>query len=324
MEPRTRRAFRGRILHRAARLVSFAVRVLPLNVARRIGGFLGLLGWHLLRSERRKALANIAIAFPEWDAARRAITIRAMFRHLGLCLSEILWLPNVDVAVRDRTTTVEGVEPILAALRAGRGMIMITAHCGNWEWMAYAFALFGSPMSVLQRERDEAELNQLITEIRAGAGIRTIDRGSSSAARQMIQALRSGGALAFLIDQSVRVESVPVPFFGREALTPIGPAKLAIRTETPIVIGFIERRNGHQFIHFQPVIETARGDDPVALTARLTASIEEQIRRVPEQWVWMHDRWRQRPQWDVTRRTDPSPLESPSPPPRGGEGAEGG
>jgi len=271
-------------------------------VARTIGGSLGFLGWHLLRRERRKALANIAIAFPEWDAARRAMTIRGMFRHLGLCLSEILWLPNVDLAERDRTTSFEGEQPVLEALRAGRGMIMITAHCGNWEWMAYAFALFGHAVSVLQRERDEAELNQLITGIRARAGIRTIDRGSASAAKQMIQTLRSGGALAFLIDQSVRVESASVPFFGREALTPIGPARLAIRTETPIVLSFIERMNGHQFIRFQPVIETARNDDPVALTARLTASIEEQIRRVPEQWVWMHDRWRQRPQWDIARR----------------------
>lgn len=290
------------MLHRAARLVSFAVRRLPLSVARLVGRFLGHLGWHLLRHERRKALANIAIAFPDWNRARRASTIRAMFRHLGVSLGEILWLPNVDVAVRDRTTTIEGVEPVLEVLRAGRGMIMITAHCGNWEWMAYAFALFGSPISVLQRERDEAELNHLITEIRAQAGIRTIDRGSTGAARQMIQALRGGGALAFLIDQSVRVESVQVPFFGRNALTPVGPARLAIRTATPIVLCFIERRHGHQFMRFQPVIETARGDDPIALTARLTAGIEEQIRRVPEQWVWMHDRWRERPEWDVTNR----------------------
>ena len=259
-----------------------------------------------LRGERAKALANIALAFPDWHRSRHSRTIRSMFLHLGESLAEILWLPNVDVKERDRTTTIEGVEPVLEILRSGQGMIMITAHCGNWEWLACSFALYGVPVSVLQRERNEAELNELITGIRAGSGIRTIDRGSTSAARQMIQALRNGGALAFLIDQSVRVESVQVPFFGRDALTPIGPARLAIRTGTPISISFIERRDGRQYIRFQPPIQTARGDDPVALTALLTAAIEDQIRRVPEQWVWMHDRWRERPQWDVTEREQSS------------------
>lgn len=275
---------------------------MPLPLAQTIGRFLGLLAWHLLRRERRKSLANIAIAFPEWTSQRRAAVVRAMFLHLGTSLTEILWLPNVDAAERDRTTTIEGFEPILQRMRSGKGVVMITGHCGNWEWLAYVFALGGLSLSVLQRERDEAELNRLITGIRARAGIATIDRGSTSAARQMIGALRNGGALAFLIDQSARVESVRTPFFGHDALTPIGPMRLAIRTETPVSLAFIERRGGRQHVRFGPLIDTSRTDDPIALTARLTAGIEEQIRRVPEQWVWMHDRWRHRAAWDVTDR----------------------
>ena len=109
--------------------------------------------------------------------------------------------------------------------------------------------------------------------------------------------------LGFLIDQSIRAESVKVPFFGKPALTPIGPATLAIRMGAVAVAAFIERRpDGSHLVRVLEPIETTRDDDPIALTARMTHEIENQIRRVPEQWVWMHDRWRDRPKWDVARR----------------------
>src|SRR5439155_2704188 len=173
-------------------------------------------------------------------------------------------------------------------------------HCGNWEWVANVTANLGYPLTVLQRERTEEGVNEVVAAVRAAGNIRTIDRGSSGAAREMIQAIRGGGMLAFLVDQNIRAESVKVPFFGRPALTPIGPAKLAIRTGAVVAPIFIERRGSMQHVRFVDPLETSRGDDPVAVTAWMTARIEEQIRRAPEQWVWMHDRWRERPKWDVT------------------------
>jgi len=119
----------------------------------------------------------------------------------------------------------------------------------------------------------------------------------------MIAAVRRGGILAFVIDQNLRTESVKVPFFGRPAPTPIGPAKLAVRTEALAVPAFIARLDdGRHHVRFLEPIECKRGDDPVALTARITQDIEDQIRRAPEQWVWMHDRWRERPNWDVSNQ----------------------
>ena len=112
----------------------------------------------------------------------------------------------------------------------------------------------------------------------------------------MFRTLRSGGLLAFLIDQNIRAESVKVPFFGMPALTPIGPAKLAVRAEAPVMICFVERRGGKHIVQFQEPIVAS---DPVEITARLTAAIEEQIRRAPEQWVWFHPRWKERPKWEV-------------------------
>ena len=274
--------------------MSAVVRRLPLRLARAIGIFLGHVGWHVLGRDRRRALTNIAEAFPDWPRNHCRNTIRAMFHHLGVTLVEMLWLPNLDAATCARTTTFEGLEN----LRPGEGMIGITGHCGNWEWIAHAIAL-RTPVTVLHRERDEPEMNVFITDLRTNAGIATIDRGSTAAGREMIRALRNGSILAFLIDQNIRAESVKVPFFGRPALTPIGPAKLAVRMGVPIIRIFGERRNGMLHIRILEPIAVGQDDNPIALTARLTADIEAQIRRVPEQWVWMHDRYRERPKWEV-------------------------
>ncbi len=292
------RAFRERALYRALVSVSAVGRRLPLTVAQFLGRRLGSLAWHVARGERKKALKNIAIAFPAWSDAERRNTIQAMFRHLGMMVFELTWLPNLKLDARSKF---EGHERLLQIIDGGRGVVIFTAHCGNWEWLSYATGLLGRPVSVLQRERDSPEMNRYITELRAKANVRTIDRGSAASAKEMIQAIRRGGILAFVIDQNIRTESVKVPFFGKPALTPIGPAKLAVRTEAVVIPAVAERlTDGTLRLQFLEPIECTRDDDPVALTARVTKTIEEHIRRVPEQWVWMHDRWRERPKWDVS------------------------
>lgn len=301
------RAFRFRVLYRLLLIVTAIGRRIPLRIGRFLGRTLGRLAWHVARRERRKALANIAIAFPEWSDAKRKETIRAMFRHMGMSLFEIAWLPNLKQEGGVTTTLFEGAEEVMAQIDAGRGVIIFTAHCGNWEWLACGTGLFGRPTSVLQRERDQPELNRYITDLRANAGVHSIDRGSASSARDMMRIIKHGGILAFLVDQNLRTESVKVPFFGRPAPTPIGPAKLAIRTEALVSITFTERLpDGRHLIRYLPPIQCKRSDDPAALVAHATTLIEEQIRRVPEQWVWMHDRWKERPKWYVTSATDSS------------------
>ena len=296
------RAFRAGALYRALVFVSAIGQRVPLRAGQLFGRLLGSLAYRVARRERKKALANLAIAFPDWDDAKRTRTIKAMFRHLGMSLFEITWMRNMDVAARDRLTDIEGAEPLLRLLDEKKGVVVFTAHCGNWEWMSYAIGLFGRPTTVLQRERDAPEMNRYITEHRARSGVRTIDRGSAAAGRELIQSLRRGGILAFLIDQNLRTDSVRVPFFGHPALTPIGPAKLAVRTEAVAVDILVERLpDGRHRLKVGEPVQCRREDDPMALTAHFTRIIEEQIRRAPEQWVWMHDRWRDRPRWDVGR-----------------------
>ncbi|HEX9160393.1 MAG TPA: lysophospholipid acyltransferase family protein [Thermoanaerobaculia bacterium] len=285
-------------------MVSFLGRRLPLRTGQRIGRALGSLAWFVARRDRRKAIANMTIAFPDWADSQRLRVAGDMFRHLGTSLFEIVWLPNLDEKRRAATTAFEGLDRVLEYVRSGRSVVAFTGHCGNWEWLAYTIGMV-APVTVLQRERTESGLNQFITDLRAHAGIETIDRGSTAAGRELIRAMRRPGFVAFLIDQSIRAESAKVPFFGEPALTPIGPATLAIRTGAVAVAVFIERRaDGTHRVHFEEPVETKRDDDPIALTTKMTRAIEEQIRRVPEQWVWMHDRWRDRPKWDVAQ-SDP-------------------
>jgi len=302
-----RRAFRGRIVYTILTTLGAVVRRLPLSFARGCGVILGMLAWLIARRDRKRALQNIAIAFPEWPAGRRRKTIRATFRHLGKAFFEILWMPNINARNLGDHIEYEGFDRTLEQMRAGRSVIVFTAHCGNWECLAYGVGLAseGLPVSVLQRERNEADINRYISDLRAGAGVHTIDRGSAGAARELIQSTRRGGILAFLIDQNIRTESAKVPFFGKPALTSIGPAKLAIRTKALVVAGFVERQaNGKHRIRFHEPFEAS--GDAIELTARLTNVIEEQIRRVPEQWVWFHDRYRERPKWEVSSSSSSS------------------
>jgi KDO2-lipid IV(A) lauroyltransferase len=300
MAGRKFRAFRSRLIYGAVLAVTALARRIPLRIGRTLGRLLGTLAWLVLRRHRRKGLHNIALAFPEWSEAECRRTIRAMFRHLGMCLFEIGWLPNLTAANRDKTTTFEGIDRIMELIDSGRGVIVLTAHCGNWEWLSYATGTFGRPSAVMQRERDDSQLNRWITDLRARSGFRSINRGSPNSARQMIQAVRNGGILGFVMDQNIRTESVKVPLFGRPAPTPIGPARFAIRTETLVSTALIERRpDGTHHARFLEPVQCHRDDDPVALTARVTRDIEEQIRRVPEQWVWFHDRWKERPQHEI-------------------------
>ena len=293
------RAFRSRAIYYLVAFFTAIGRRIPLPIGRALGRALGTFGYYTVGRQRRKALANLTIAFPEWPESKRRKTIHAMFRHLGMCLFEIAWLPNLTPETRDLHTKYEGVARTMEIIDGGRGFVVFTAHCGNWEWLSYTIGLWGRPLSVMQRERDEHGLNRFITDLRARSGVRTIDRGGASSARDMIKAIRAGGILGFVIDQNIRTDSVKVPFFGKPALTPIGPARIAVRTGAMGVTGVCERLpDGTQVSRFLEPFDCTDAD-PVAITARVTREVEEQIRRAPEQWPWFHDRWRERPKWDI-------------------------
>jgi Kdo2-lipid IVA lauroyltransferase/acyltransferase len=288
------KAFKNSAIFRALLAASAVGRRLPLPLARTAGGLLGRLAWLVLTRERRHALRHLAIAFPSLDDRERAAIGRRSFAHLGVSLFEILWLPNLDREQLESRTTFEGLEHLRAAASSGRGAVLFTGHTGNWEWMAAGIGILGFEMNVIARAIYDPRLNEFIVGSRARHGVVTIGRGSVNSAKEMLQTLRGGAILGVLIDQNIRAENADVDFFGLPAPTPIGPARLAIRAGSFAIAGFIERRGDRQHIRFEPPVATSRDDDPVELTRQMTAAIEVQIRRAPEQWVWMHQRWRRR------------------------------
>lgn len=300
-----RRRLRDRSVHRILRGLISRRQGRSWASAQAFGRGVGHLAWWLSRRDRQRALEHLERAYPGLPAAERQRIARACFLHQGTNLGEILRLMSGSCADVESWVDTEGWEEVEAAQRAGRPVLILTGHCGNWELLAALINCRGLGMRVVARELDSPELQELAMGLRRRFGTETIARGGAGAARQLLAAFREGGALGMLIDQDTRVEGVWVPFFGRPAYTPVGAAKIALRTprgsrrqgpgtSVAVIPSFIERlADGRHRARFHPPLELP--DDPVEATARMTWAIEEQVRRVPEQWVWMHRRWRRQP-----------------------------
>lgn len=264
------------------------------------GRSLGSLLWHFARRERQRALVHLEIAFPELAEDERKELAKKCFRHLGCCIGETLHLLAHDCEVIRKQVEVEGWENVESLREQDRPTIILTGHCGNWEILAAAINCRGLDMAVVARGQQDERLDDFIARFRGRFGTTTIARAQKGAARTLLRQLRKGGALGMLIDQDTRVDGVWVPFFGQQAFTPVGAANIALRQGAAVVPAFIERRNdGTHLARFQPALELSH--DATEATAQMTAKIEEQIRSRPEQWVWMHRRWRRRPASEAAR-----------------------
>ena len=278
----------------AVRFLGAGFGLLPWRLCQRLGRGLGSLGWRVSRRDRRRALDHLALAFPDLHSKDLQRLGRDCFRHHGTSLAECLHLLSRDCAAVGRWVEVEGWEEVERLRAAERPILILTGHCGNWELLAAAINCRGLGMAVVARLLDEPDLQKMLAGLRERFGTPTIARGSEGAARQLLNTLRRGGALGMLIDQDTKVDGVWVPFFGRLAFTPVGAAKIALRQKTAVIPVFIERlENGHHRVTFHPSLDLP--EDATEATALMTAKIEEQVRKRPEQWVWMHRRWRRQP-----------------------------
>lgn len=273
-------------------------RLLPRRAGQRFFGGLGTAGARLLSSDRRRAVENLGVAFPEAPEMIRAAMARAMFKSLGRNLYEFLRLEGASAeTLAERVERVVGMDNYLTARARGRGVIGITGHIGCWELTPAYFVSRGYPVSAVARRMQVNRLNERLVDIRRSVGVVTLDRDESP--RAMIKVLKRGEILAVLIDQHTRVAGVYVPFFNRPALTPTAVAKIALMTGAPIVpmAIFMNARGKHE-VHVLPAIEpgiyTGKRDDVVAqLTADCSTAVERLIRIDPKQWVWFHNRWRE-------------------------------
>jgi KDO2-lipid IV(A) lauroyltransferase len=285
---------RAALLPVAVRTLVFLFGLLPHRIALAVGRALGRLGWKLSGRDRRRALEHLSFALPELSATERTRIARASFLSAGMNLAELLHFLKRSKREILRHVEIDGWDNVAAAKASGRSILILTGHCGNWELIGTALHEGGVPPAAVARPLDDPGLQQLLVDLRDHLGTKTIARGTRGAARQLLEVLRGGGALAMLIDQDTKVDGVWVPFFGRPAFTPVGAAEIALRQKANVIPSFIERRpGGGHLICFLPALDLP--PDPRDATALMTAKIEEQVRRRPEQWVWWHKRWRRQP-----------------------------
>jgi KDO2-lipid IV(A) lauroyltransferase len=306
---RLRRATRGprnALLAAAIGGLGRLLGALPVAAALGVGRGLGAVAHRLLAGPRRLALAHLGIAFPELTPAERAQVARRTFCHAGESFAELVVFPKL--VRRPDYVQVDGAAAFDVALAAGRGVIAVSGHCGNWELLAAWMAAAGYPVTVIVRRVNDVRFHSLIVRFRTGAGVEILARDAPQFLGAVREALRRNRVVAILIDQDTRGAGVFVPFFGRLARTPPGAALLALRSGAPLATAFIQRRaEGGHVIRIAPVASAARpGRASVTeLTASLTAAIETQIRRAPAEWVWWHERWRRRPDGPLPSRVVP-------------------
>jgi KDO2-lipid IV(A) lauroyltransferase len=314
----------------AARALLSGLGVLPRPAAVRVGRALGRASYRVAGGLRRTGLRNLELAFPEMDVAERGRVLRGSFESLGRQLGEVSQFPRATpeslraVAEYDA----EDVKLLDVARERGRGVIFLTSHLGAWEMLCFAHSALYEPISFLVRPLDNPRIDALVESLRTRFGNRPIDKGA--AARTALRLLRQGGTLGVLADLNTQErEGVFVPFFGRLACTTAGVATLALRTDAtviPVCAPWDERRGKFVF-RGGPVIELVRtGDDRRDVeinTANFTAAIERHVRMFPDQWLWIHKRWKTRPKGEpdlYARPTQISPgkvsePEISSPPP---------
>ncbi len=273
---------------------------LPLGMALFLGSRLGRSGYYLGGRLGRTGLRNLELAFPELDQQERRRLLRGCFENLGRLLGVFSQFATPDARTLQSMIDCEGLEHIEAARASGRGVILFTGHVGAWELSSFALSLFGYPLSFLVRRIDNPKIEALVDARRERLGNRTIDK--RSAAREMLQIMHEGGTLGILVDlNTLDREGIFVDFFGVPASTTFMLAKLALRTEAavlPVFAPWDPKRRRFLLKIDEPLSVERSGDDEEdvrRLTQLCTGVVEKFVRRYPDQWLWIHRRWKTRP-----------------------------
>lgn len=285
-----------------------ALRLVPLSWARRIGALFGLTTY-VLGIRRQVVLQQLAMAFPDHNPRSVRHLARRAYAHLGRMTVETALLPYLGrKGILDMVESTEGFEAIEAAFRAGRGVVLITGHLGNWELAGSYVAARGLPIEVIVRGMSNKLVEAYVNQTRHRAGMQVVlDR---DAVRRVPRAFREGHGVAFVADQGVlRLASTFVPFFGRLAKTPRGPAVFALRFELPAFFVALVRTESQRYRWVSTPVEVAstgnREADVDAMVAAYTRILEDWVRRYPDQYFWHHRRWRRQPDDSTAELSDP-------------------
>jgi KDO2-lipid IV(A) lauroyltransferase len=278
--------------------------ILPRRAALAVSTSAAALAYHLLGGLRRVAAVNLNIAFPELSEAEKTRLAKGAFRNLGRVLGEMSQFPRATPESLSKLIEFR-IDPTLYAeyqrLKSeGRGVIIVSPHLGNWEVLVFGWATYDGPMSYLARPLDNPKIEKLTVDLRTKFGNRPINKTNS--AMTAARVLRHEGLLGILADVNAHPkEGVFVPFFGVPACTSSGVALLAMRTNSAIVpmcAAWDESEERYIGVHGPMIYPFDTGDrqrDIVETTAAFTAEVEKLIRQFPDQWLWIHKRWKTRP-----------------------------
>jgi len=275
--------------------------LLPLGAGLWVGALLGRLAWHLAPNERRLMLEHLARAFPERSEAERRGIARASLVHLAQVALEVVTFRRWRSGLTDYVTIAPGGEELVRrAMASGRGLLFVAGHIGNWELLAQRLSVVTQPNAVIAKTNADPWLNAAIAELRAEGGLQTFWREDPSTGRKLLRLFKQGGGLGILIDQDTKVQGVFAPFFGELAYTPRAVGDLALRFGATVVVATSHRRpgGGHELTIAELPYDPHPPDHEAEvqrITAAALALQEAAIRRHPEEWVWMHRRWKTRP-----------------------------
>jgi len=277
-----------------ARAVVASLEHTPRRLAFRLARFYTGLLYRAIPRLRQVALRNLAMALPELDGAGRTRTVDGVFVSIARMLVAFARFPRMTAANVQEWIRYDGYEHFEAAMRRGRGVLFATAHLGNWELSAFAHAMLSRPMCVIARPLDNRRIDELVSRRRTLSGNAIIDKREF--ARPILKALHENQAVGILVDQNASPENGAfVDFFGVPACAFTGFAKLAARSGAAVIPGFALWSDKEQrwVLRFDAPIEIT--GDEIADTARIQSHLEEVIRQYPDQWLWIHRRWRTRP-----------------------------
>ena len=269
-------------------------------MARALGAGIASLAWHTLGRLRKVGMRNLELAFPERPVHERVRILRTVYRTLGWQLAEFCRMRGATRAGAQQIFRYEGLDHYLAARAKGKGVLVLTGHLGAWELSSFYHSLMGYPMGMVIRRLDNPLVDDFVNRIRCLHGNRVLHKDDF--ARGLLQAMHRGETVGILMDTNMTPpQGVFVPFFGVEACTASGLARVAQHSGAAVLPGFMlwDRREQRYVLHFGPELELVHTGDPaadaLANTALFTATLEDWIRRYPEQWLWVHRRWKTRP-----------------------------
>jgi KDO2-lipid IV(A) lauroyltransferase len=277
-----------------------ALKVLPRRLARWVGAGVGRIGYAVLGRLRSVGIRNLQLAFPEKTETEREQILRREYRNLGWLLAEFCQMPKYTAESASRFIRYEGLENYTKARDKGNGVLVLTGHLGAWELSSFYHSLMGMPMGMVIRRLDNPAVDLFVNRIRCLHGNRVIHKDDF--ARGLIASMRLGETVGILMDTNMTPpQGVFVPFFGIPACSASGMARVAQKTGAAVVPGFLlwDEREKRYVLRFGEEIATVNtgntDEDSVTNTAIFTAVLERYIREYPDQWLWMHRRWKTRP-----------------------------